>query len=171
MSNQTETSIKTITNLRIYDATTPLAERIANARAAQENLAYISKSLEEDQKAVKNILTTLGLKESQLWEEEIDTKCIEEHHTLIAQYYCILLARTILRTTSPEFSDSIRSRFYSPVLLEMVHQSEVKADNVLALRSKFINLLEIHGPVKTQNFWSRLWDIIKLKFTSNAATA
>lgn len=170
MSNQTETTIKTITNLRIYDRRLCVDDRLANARAAQENLQHIVNSIVEDKKVLSTILFNLNSNEVDVYELPINTS-LNQSAAALATSYCIVLARVLLQTTSPEFSDAIRERFYNKTIISMLDGSKPPVEeNINVLRSKFLNLLEIHGPIKTKSFWYNLWSSLKARFSGNVVT-
>lgn len=170
MSNQIETSIKTITNMRIYDRRLTIDERIVMARAAQENLAVINKSLEDDKKALTTLMFTIDSNENDVFNLPINTS-LNQSVQEMADSYCILLARVLLSSSSPEFSNSIRERFFSSSIINLATNQPTNADNVKVMHAKFVNLLEIHGPVKGKSLWLSFWTGFKNMFKAKELTA
>lgn len=161
-------TIKNFTENNVHLVQLPLAVRVARVNAAQEHLGYTLEALERDQKTVEKIFDVLGIKtKEELFSLLPNTNPMQDHDNLYKSYL-MLLARTLIRSTSPETSNSIRQRF------PYTAGGAATEEDTQRLRSKFINLLELHGEVRLPSAWEKLQAFVQALFnriTGDKATA
>lgn len=151
-------TIKNFTDSAIHNPNIDVAVRIVRCRAAQEQLQYTTDALVKDQRVLDQIFKTLDMKKEQLFTTIPNVDPMQEYQALY-RAYLILLARTLTRSTSPETSDFIRARFpFIPT------GTEVNSENLERLRSKFINLLELHGEVRLPTAFEKLQALVQRIF-------
>lgn len=151
-------TIKNFTENNVHLVQLPLAVRVVRVQAAQEQLNYTLEALERDQKTVDKIFEILDIKtKEELFSLLPKTDPMQNHDDLYKSYL-MLLARTLIRSTSPETSNSIRQRFPFNAC------GAGTEDDTQRLRSKFTNLLELHGEVRLPSAWEKLQAYVQALF-------
>jgi hypothetical protein len=147
------TTIKQFTDSNINKTSIDINTKLAAINACQEHLAITATSLTKDQHMIGTIVKQLGLKDEQeLWTTGVNTNDQGDIRT-VHKNYLLLLGRTLLRSTSHELSSSIRERFGDWIFINPTEHGDIKQQQ---LRGKFINLLDLHGPILEPNYWQRL---------------
>ena len=129
--------------------TTSIDLRLAKIKAQQEALEHRNVSLTNDRNLVKDIMTALAYEsENDIWADlpAIDPllPAKDLHHA-----YLNLLARVLLRSEgSVAFNEDVRKRFAEKKIICAPSKVNLTEASHELLRSKFINLLEIHGEVR-----------------------
>lgn len=151
-------TIKNFTDSEIHNPKIDVDVRLVRCRAAQEELQCTANALTKDQRVLKQITTALGMKKEDLFITIPNIDPMQEYSDLY-RAYLIILARTITRSASTETSVFIRERFpFIPA------GTEANSENLDILRSKFINLLEIHGEVRLPSAFEKLQALIHRLF-------
>lgn len=165
-------TIKNFTDNTIHATDLPIATRIVRAKAAQEHLDQVTKVLEKDHQMLDDIYRCLGIQnEEELW----STYPTSDAHASVVDLhtsYLNLLARSILRSSSCDFSEATRLRFGISGFIVKPETANLSVANVSLLRSKFINLWSIHGVIKRpsilQRFMTRILSIFnKMEIVRN----
>lgn len=148
------TTIKQFTDSNIIATEDTIDLKIIKVKAATEHLVNTHNSLYRDREMVQRIHKLLNLLPAESVLDFTPTTIVTVPDNEIHTSYLILLASTILRSGSSENNEIIRARFALPEYLVTV--GSCGGDNLKALRAKYINLLDLHGPISTPNVWVRL---------------
>lgn len=133
-------------------STTTIDLRLASTKAQQEHLEHLNASLTKDKEVVSAIMFALDYKkEADIWSDIptsdtlAEVKCL--HHC-----YLNMLARCILRSTDTATSEELRLRFADKAIIKNPVSTALSQKNEDIMRSKYINLMAIHGEVKKPGF-------------------
>lgn len=165
------TTIKQFTDNKIHVATVSPEMRIAQANAAKEHLEAVSEALAKDLAVLQDIYKALGYTgEEDVW-KNIPTRNHLADDKVVHASYLNLIARSLLRSESMDFSEHVRTRFAIKALIRNPEASTATATTVSNIRSKYINLLDLHGEVKEPGLMEKFkaWvDAIFAKITGDA---
>lgn len=136
--------------------TTSIDKEIVINQAKKEELECKAVSLAKDKEIVERILSVLGYEgEQDLWDNLPSTNYLDDVKVVHASYLN-LLARVLLRSTDIKTSENIRNRFADNGIINSPETTSLSAKNTDVLRSKFVNLLEIHGEVRHPSLVEKL---------------
>lgn len=161
------TTIKQYTDSVIYSSTGSIELKMIKAKAATEHMSTITNSLAADRETIKQLNVVLGnVSDDDYW-GYLPTTNVEASAEVLHTSYLNLLGRCLLRSDSPERSEALRKRFALPSYIVTGKVSDAVLKD---MRTKYVNLLEIHGEVKAPNLWERILHYCKNMFNSNKDT-
>lgn len=128
--------------------TTSIDAKIISNNAKREELQHELDLLTRNKETIQLALNALGWDEEKLWSllpcTDISVRTMEEVH----YSYLNLLVRVLSRTTSITELESYLNRFADPLFLTKPSQNALSLTNQELMKSKFVNLLDIHGEVR-----------------------